>query len=98
MRSFIFWSIIVIVFVGNPSFTQTESIVIKGRVTGAWQGHSVNLYNNITGDRMTTLIENGEFYMEVPYAYPTRYMFNTSYDKQIKKRYKPFGILVEEPS
>lgn len=74
-----------------------EQVVIKGKVTGPWEGHSVNLYNNVTGDKGTVDIIDGKFELRVPYSIPTRQMLFTTYDTKVKGGYAPFGILVEAP-
>lgn len=74
-----------------------QEVTISGTVTGPWEGHSVNLYNNVTGDEGSAEIVDGKFELTVPYSIPTRQMLMTTYDLQVKGGYAPFGILVERP-
>lgn len=75
-----------------------DKIIIKGEIEGDLEGYDkIHLYNNITEERDSARIENGEFRMEMPFHTPTRHMFYTEYARRVEGGYVPFGILIEEP-
>jgi peroxiredoxin len=74
-----------------------NQVVFKGTVSGPWEGHTVNLYNNVTKENDSADIINGTFTITRPFSVPTRYMFYTTYDTKVKKMYAPFGVLVDGP-
>jgi peroxiredoxin len=79
---------------------QTEKstdLIFEGVVSGPWEGHSIHLYNNLTGERDSADIIDGRFTMILPFSEPTRHMFFSTYDTRVKRGYAPFGILVEKP-
>lgn len=74
-----------------------QTVRFEGTVTGPWEGYSIGLYNNVTGDRDSAIIENGKFVIERPFTIPTRHLFYSTYDTKVKGGYAPFGILVDKP-
>lgn len=74
-----------------------EYITFQGRVADIKDGYTVHMYNNILDTRDSSKVENGKFHIRVPYTGPSRYLFFSSYDTQVKKGYAPFGILVDKP-
>lgn len=88
----------ILLFIGMViSLYGQQTVRFEGTVVGPWQGHSIGLYNNITGDRDSAIIENGKFVIELPYTIPTRHLFYSTYDTKVKGGYAPFGILVDKP-
>lgn len=76
---------------------KTKDVVFQGTVTGPWEGHVVMLYNNLTNEKDSAEIIDGQFVIVRPFTEATRHMFFSTYDTRVKKGYAPFGLLVDEP-
>lgn len=72
-------------------------VVLLGEVDGQYNGTKIYMYNNITGDQDTVLVQDGKWRIELPFTVPTRHMLASEAESKKHGGYSPFGILVEEP-
>ncbi|ERJ57851.1 TlpA disulfide reductase family protein [Sphingobacterium paucimobilis] len=75
----------------------SDKVVLVGKVDPKYNSTKVYLYNNITGDNDTTVVENGAWRIELPFTVPTRHMLASEAESKKHGGYAPFGVLVDEP-
>ncbi|TDQ75397.1 TlpA disulfide reductase family protein [Sphingobacterium yanglingense] len=75
----------------------SDKVVLVGKVDPKYNSTKVYLYNNITGDSDTTVVENGGWRIELPFTVPTRHMLASEAESKKHGGYAPFGVLVDGP-
>lgn len=75
----------------------SDKVVLVGKVDPKYNSTKVYLYNNITGDSDTTVVENGAWRIELPFTVPTRHMLASEAESKKHGGYAPFGVLVDGP-
>lgn len=81
----------------NVQAQSSDNVVLIGKVDPKYNGTKVYLYNNITGDNDTTVVENGTWQIERPFTVPTRHMLASEAESIKHGGYAPFGVLVDGP-
>ncbi|WP_312134412.1 TlpA disulfide reductase family protein [Sphingobacterium sp.] len=72
-------------------------ILFEGKTDSKYDNTRVVLYNNISKQQDTAIVEDGKWLMKLPYHGPTRHMFASEAESAKHGGYSPFGILVEKP-
>lgn len=80
-----------------PSLAMAQTVVIKGKFNGDTKGNNkVYIYgNNVKND--SAVMVDGSFEFTVPFEKPFLPLFYTEYDKNVKRMYSPYPVLVEQP-
>ncbi|MDR2273275.1 MAG: AhpC/TSA family protein [Sphingobacterium sp.] len=76
----------------------TSKIIIVGKVDPKFDGTKIYLYNNITGDNDTAIVEHGSWQIERPFTVATRHMLASEAESKKHGGYAPFGVLVDAPA
>ena len=90
--------VILFIVLSFAAMAQTaHKTIFVGKVDPKYNGTKVFLYNNITGDGDTTVVQDGAWRMEIPFTVATRHMLASEAESIKHGGYAPFGVLVEEP-
>jgi Peroxiredoxin len=86
-----------IVCAGCSGAIAQEKVLFKGTADNQYDGHVIVLYNNVTKDMDSAIIQDGKYEISVNFKEPTRYMFYSKYEAQRRGGYAPWGIIVTQP-
>lgn len=80
-----------------PSFVFAQTVVIKGKFSGDTKGNNkVYIYGNGVKNDSAVMVD-GSFEFKLPFEKPFLPLFYTEYDKNVKRMYAPYQVLVEQP-
>ncbi|MES2284872.1 MAG: TlpA disulfide reductase family protein [Bacteroidota bacterium] len=77
---------------------KNEQIIIKGTIKGDNKGfNKVYCYGEGIPKGLVHEMKDGNFEFTIPFYKPVFPRFFTEYDSKVKKRYLPFGVLIDKP-
>ena len=78
---------------------QQPKVIFVGSVDAKYNGTKVYMFNGITKQRDTTVVQEGRWQLDIPFVEATRYLLVAEAELLKEKgSYGPFGILVNKPS
>jgi hypothetical protein len=77
-----------------------DNVIIEGTADTKYNGEHICIYTSTlhVNVRDSAIITNGKFTFTKPFIGPTRYMFYSGYEVRTKRRFPPWGILIDHSS